>query len=222
MIVACPESLCRAENDARNERCSRCDTPLRGYVKLLNHRNHLFNQGLALARSGEFAPARDAFAAIVAWCPTDTEARNALALACFSQRDEPAARQHWQKVLEQSPNDKAAHAGLAALQVSETAPGPRQEQEQALEEAVVPMRVQAQPEPSQEDQENEVSAAPLMNQTVSEPSQEDLAAVPTQEQSEENAITVEHKTRKASSYRRRFSRLLSSFWYAFVSRRNSR
>ena len=115
MIIICPEILCRAENDARHERCRRCQTPLRGYVKLLNQHHRLFNQGLACARRGEYAQARDAFAAVVAWCPRDIDARNALALACFALHDWQAARAQWQKTLEQAPNDVLAHQGLECI-----------------------------------------------------------------------------------------------------------
>lgn len=112
MIITCPESSCRAENDARQERCLRCQTPLRGYVMLLNQHHHLFNQGLAYARRGEYALARDAFAAVVAWCPRDSEARNALALAYCALHDWQAARLQWQTTLEQSPGDALARQGL--------------------------------------------------------------------------------------------------------------
>jgi len=115
MIITCPESSCRAENDARQERCLRCQTPLRGYVKLLNHHHRLFNQGLACARRDEYAQARDAFAAVVAWCPRDIEARNALAMACFALRDWQAARLQWQKALELAPNDAIARQGLECI-----------------------------------------------------------------------------------------------------------
>ena len=115
MIIICPESLCHAENDARQERCLRCQTPLRGYVKLLNQHHRLFNEGLARARRGEYAQARDAFAAVVAWCPRDSEARNALALTCFALHDWQAARLQWQAVLEQAPNDALARQGLERM-----------------------------------------------------------------------------------------------------------
>jgi thioredoxin-like negative regulator of GroEL len=116
MIITCPESSCRAENDARHELCINCATPLRGYVKLLNYHHHLFNQGLALARSGAYTQARDKFSSVVEWCPKDIEARNALAMACFAMKDLELARFHWQKVLEQVPNDATARKGLDSLQ----------------------------------------------------------------------------------------------------------
>ncbi len=112
MIIICPESSCRAENDARQEQCTCAYSPLRGDVKLLNHHHHLFNQGLECARRGEYAQARDAFAAVVAWCPRDIEARNALAMACFALHDWQAARRQWLNALELAPNDAIALQGL--------------------------------------------------------------------------------------------------------------
>ena len=110
--ITCPESSCRAEIDAHLEQCTHCATPLRRYVKLLNQHHRLFNKGLECARREEYSQARDAFAAIVAWCPQDIEARNALAMACFALRDWHMARAQWQKVLELAPDDAIARQGL--------------------------------------------------------------------------------------------------------------
>src|SRR5579872_3754390 len=122
MIITCPESSCRAENDARRERCIRCETPLRSYVKLLNQHHHLFNQGLKFARSGDYTSARDAFAAVVAWCPRDIDARNALAMTCFALRDWQMARVQWEKTLEQAPGDTLACQGLERIPQVEERP----------------------------------------------------------------------------------------------------
>ena len=116
MKITCPESTCRAENDAHAGACEQCQTPLRGYAQLLTHPAHLFNKGLALAREKQYAQARDLFAAVVYWCPMDLEARNALAMACFVLKDQDQAWYHWEWVLAQSPADALALQGLAALQ----------------------------------------------------------------------------------------------------------
>ena len=115
MIITCPESSCRAENDALNMCCVRCETPLQSYVKLLNRQHQLFNRGLMLAIEKKYAQARDAFAAVVEWCPNDTEARSALAMACYALDDLEQARFHWNKVLLQSKNDLTASEGLIVI-----------------------------------------------------------------------------------------------------------
>ncbi len=115
MLIACPGVTCRAQNDARNEVCLRCQLPLQGYVQLLAHPNNLFNAGLDMARSNRLREARDLFAAVVYWCPKDVEARKALAMACFALSDQQEARKQWEYVLEQSPGDELAKQGVAAL-----------------------------------------------------------------------------------------------------------
>ena len=115
MGLTCPANLCRADNDIQAEVCVRCGTPLHGYARLSAYPALLFNQGLSAARTGNMAQARDAFAAVVYWCPLDQEARNALALACFALGDQTQARSHWERVLTRSPENEVATQGLAAL-----------------------------------------------------------------------------------------------------------
>src|SRR5260370_27484726 len=116
MKITCPESTCRAENDAHASACEQCQTPLRGYAQMLMHPARLFNKGLSKARENKFAQARELFAAVVYWCPMDLEARNALAMACYAQNDPDQARYHWEWILAQSPADTLAKQGLASLQ----------------------------------------------------------------------------------------------------------
>lgn len=116
MSIRCPESNCRFENEVSATECVRCNTPLQGYVRLLDHPAHLFNQGLTSARNGEFERARDLFAAVVYWCPKDLEARNALAMACLALHDLLEARRQWEMVLAQVPTDTIAKRGLHQLQ----------------------------------------------------------------------------------------------------------
>ena len=116
MLIVCPEATCRAQNEASNTKCIRCNAPLEAYVQLLTHPNHLFNQGLLMARSNKLGEARDLFAAVVYWCPNDLEARNALALVCFAQKDFTEAQKQWDKVLAQSSDDKLAKQGVEAVQ----------------------------------------------------------------------------------------------------------
>ncbi len=116
MKVVCPESSCRKENEASASECVRCGTPLQSYVQLLNHPAHLFNQGLGVARNGEFERARDLFAAVVYWCPKDLEARNALAMACLESRDLLEAKRQWELVLAQAPTDRLALRGLSQIE----------------------------------------------------------------------------------------------------------
>lgn len=123
MLIACPGVTCRAQNDARNEVCLRCQLPLQGYVQLLTHPNNLFNTGLDMAHANRLGEARDLFAAVVYWCPKDVEARKALAMACFALNDQHEARKQWEHVLEQSPDDELAQQGVAAL--SANAPHPQ-------------------------------------------------------------------------------------------------
>lgn len=110
--VHCPVALCRHENPHSAESCARCRTPLAGYARLRAHPAYLFNRGLAAAREARFATARDCFAAVVLWCPTDTDARNALALACLHLGDPAEARKQWTEVLRRRPDDPKATTWL--------------------------------------------------------------------------------------------------------------
>ena len=114
--IVCPESSCRAENEVHASECTQCGTPLQSYRRLRNHAAHLFNQGLASARNGEFEQARDLFAAVVYWHPKDLEARNALAMACLALGNLIEAKRQWQLVLEQAPADSLAQRGLNQLE----------------------------------------------------------------------------------------------------------
>ncbi len=114
-MLICPAAGCRTENDPAAPACVTCGTPLTGYVRLSVFPAKLFNQGLEAARHGKLAQARDCFAAVVAWCPLDLEARNALAQACYALGDTETATEHWQVVLSRSPKDALAVKGLRAL-----------------------------------------------------------------------------------------------------------
>ncbi|MBO0913165.1 tetratricopeptide repeat protein [Streptomyces laculatispora] len=115
MSVRCPVLLCREENAYGAEVCGGCRTPLSGYARLHIYPAYLFNQGLAAARAGRLAAARDCFAAVVHWCPGDTEARNALALAGLRLGDRSEAYRQWTEVLDRRPGDPKAAQGLARL-----------------------------------------------------------------------------------------------------------
>ncbi|WP_353944152.1 tetratricopeptide repeat protein [Streptomyces sp. HUAS MG91] len=119
VAVVCPIPRCRTHNDAAAESCGRCGTPLRAYVRLGAHTARLFNDGLAAARDGDFAAARDRFAAIVHWCPHDAEARSALGLACYELGDTAEARRQWQQTAARRPQDRTARAGLALLDTAD-------------------------------------------------------------------------------------------------------
>jgi len=119
--LTCPATRCRAENDATAEVCVRCQTPLRGYARLSAHAANLFDRGLAAGREGRLREARDLLAAVVHWCPTDLEARNAFALACLLQGDKDEARRSWEAVLARLPRDEVATKGMVLLQQP---PGP--------------------------------------------------------------------------------------------------
>ncbi|MYW68225.1 hypothetical protein GTY65_29725 [Streptomyces sp. SID8379] len=116
VAVVCPIPRCRAHNEATAESCRQCGTPLRAFVRLGTHTARLFNEGLAAARGGDFAAARDRFAAIVLWCPHDAEARSALGLACHELGDTAEARRQWQQAVARRPQDRTARAGLALLE----------------------------------------------------------------------------------------------------------
>lgn len=113
--MQCPIATCRAENILPAELCVRCGIPLQEYTRLLYYPARLFNAGLSAVREGHMQQARDSFAAVVQWYPRDSEARNALAMACFALHDWAEARQQWEIVLVQVPQDVIAQQGLAAL-----------------------------------------------------------------------------------------------------------
>jgi thioredoxin-like negative regulator of GroEL len=115
MKLPCPAQTCRSENDIENTTCVSCGIPLREYFRLYLYPAHLFNQGLKKAREGQFAQARDLFAAVVHWCPTDCQARNALAATCLELRDTQQARCQWEEVINLSSKDDFARQGLAVL-----------------------------------------------------------------------------------------------------------
>lgn len=115
MKLQCPISTCRADNDALNETCIRCGTPVREYFRLLTYPARLFNQGLQDAQAGHMTRARDLFAAVVNWCPRDREARSALGAACFALGDGEEAQRQWETVLRYAPSDAFATQGLAIL-----------------------------------------------------------------------------------------------------------
>ncbi|NIM12394.1 MAG: hypothetical protein GTO45_09795 [Candidatus Aminicenantes bacterium] len=116
MRLCCPVSNCQAENHMGAERCERCGIPLLGYTRLAIYPNILFNLGLSAARQGNMNRARDLFSAVVYWYPMDLEARNALALACFTLSDFEEARSQWGEVLEKKSTDLTAVKGLELLQ----------------------------------------------------------------------------------------------------------
>lgn len=115
MTIACPSTTCRFENAASAQSCERCSTPLAEYARLLAFPAQLFNLGLQAARDGNLTKARDLFSAVVCWCPFDIEAKNALALACFLLDDRGEAKRQWDRVIQASPNDVKATAGLLEL-----------------------------------------------------------------------------------------------------------
>ena len=116
--LTCPITTCRAENDIVAEVCIQCGTPLSAYRKLFMYPTQLFNKGLEVARQGQTKQARDLFAAVVYWCPKDREARNALALACYTLKDFVEARRHWENILTETPQDVIAKQGIKALEVA--------------------------------------------------------------------------------------------------------
>jgi TolA-binding protein len=115
LTVRCPLPRCGAENAFEAESCAGCGTPVRGYARLSAHASYLFNQGLAAARERRFTAAREHFAAVVHWCPADTEARNALALAAFELGDTDEARRQWERVRDRRPDDPLAGRGLSRI-----------------------------------------------------------------------------------------------------------
>ncbi|MFI6344676.1 hypothetical protein [Streptomyces sp. NPDC050560] len=166
--LACPLPRCRAVNDAAAETCRQCQTPLRAYARLRSHPARLFNEGLAAAREGRIGAARDRFAAIVHWCPHDTEARSALALACLLQSDPGEARHHWNLVLERRPSDAAALRGLAMLtRGPDPAPVPAR-----ADETAETGETEAAAEPVPEQPADDVRTNPADAQTDKEPEPE--------------------------------------------------
>jgi len=137
MLLTCPASRCRAENEPDGEVCVRCQTPLRSYSRLLAYSAALFNQGLAAARAGRLSQARDLFSAVMWWCPMDIDARNAFALACYQLGDKAEARRSWGKVLARSPSNEVALRGLAML---DRAAPPSLRQESARKRSQPPRR----------------------------------------------------------------------------------
>jgi tetratricopeptide (TPR) repeat protein len=114
--IVCPILACRAKNDVAADVCVECGTPLMAYRDLAILPAQLFNRGLVAARNGQIRHARDLFAAIVYWCPNDKEARNALAMACFTLKDYKEARSHWEKVLIHSSKDTIALQGMKEIE----------------------------------------------------------------------------------------------------------
>lgn len=113
--IVCPVADCGTENHAAADVCVGCLTLLTGYGRLTMHPQALFNQGLRAARAGDYATARECFAAVVLWQPHDLRTRNAYALACLDARDRRAARRAWEEVLARAPGDPLAVRGMAAL-----------------------------------------------------------------------------------------------------------
>ncbi|GAA1557070.1 hypothetical protein GCM10009678_45100 [Actinomadura kijaniata] len=113
--VRCPLPRCGADNPPDAEDCAGCGTPVRGHVRVTAHAARLFNEGLAAAREGRDAMARDRFAAVVAWFPADVEARNALALAALRLGDRREARRQWEAVRERRRGDGLAGRVLSLL-----------------------------------------------------------------------------------------------------------
>lgn len=113
--ISCPVPLCGTQNAFEAKDCAGCGIPLLGYARLHAYPAYLFNQGLAAARERRLAAARDCFAAVVHWDPDDTEARNALALACLQLEDPEEARRQWEAVRKDRPDDGKAVRGLSLL-----------------------------------------------------------------------------------------------------------
>jgi Flp pilus assembly protein TadD len=115
MKIVCPGGTCRTENEADAEVCVQCSLPLKTYSRMMIYPAQLFNEGLSQASKGNFARARDLFAAIVYWCPMDMEARNALAMSYVALGDEAGASLQWETLLEKSPADSLARQCLTLL-----------------------------------------------------------------------------------------------------------
>lgn len=157
MKLTCPQRSCRAENDARNEVCVNCQTPLQGYALLATYPDLLFNRGLSLARANHLTQARDLFAAVVYWCPNDVEARNALAMACFALGDRSQAQRQWERVLKDSPADALAKQGIGALELQAI---------QAFQEPQIPQQPAAQPIPARPQSTRQTGFFPKKNRLM--------------------------------------------------------
>ncbi|TDB91399.1 hypothetical protein E1264_01860 [Actinomadura sp. KC216] len=115
LVIRCPLPRCGAGNPFDADECEGCGAPVRGHARLSVYAAYLFNRGLAEARAGRLASARDHFAAVVHWCPADAEARNALALAGYRLGDVAEARRQWGLVCERYPDDPLARRGLSLV-----------------------------------------------------------------------------------------------------------
>jgi hypothetical protein len=124
VTVKCPFPRCGAENDYDAAECGRCGAPVRSYALLSGYSAHLFNRGLAAAREDRLAEAHGYFAAVVHWCPSDIEARNALALACHALGHSGEARDAWEEVLRRRPGDRLAGLGLTRREAGADPPPP--------------------------------------------------------------------------------------------------
>jgi|GEM_PF-3648556 len=113
--IVCPIPQCRKPNNLESETCQACGTPLREYARLVNHSARLFNNGLDAASDSRLDEAIESFAAVVHWCPSDLDARNALAQAYFESDNDRAARRHWDQVLERKSKNEIALKGLELL-----------------------------------------------------------------------------------------------------------
>lgn len=113
--IICPGIACSTLNDIKAETCVKCGLPLSEFTYLTFYPNKLFNMGLAAAKKNRISEARDLFASVVYWCPQDIEARNALAMTCYTLDDLVTARSHWEKVLEQSHLDSIALKGISSI-----------------------------------------------------------------------------------------------------------
>lgn len=130
--VRCPLPRCGAENPADADTCTGCGLPVLGHARLAGHASYLFNQGLSAAREGRFGAARECFAAVALWCPGDTEARNALALASYECGDSAEAYRQWNLVRARRPDDPLAARALANSALADSAAaGPAESPEAA-------------------------------------------------------------------------------------------
>ncbi|MFL5702031.1 MAG: tetratricopeptide repeat protein [Ktedonobacteraceae bacterium] len=57
----------------------------------------------------------DLFASVIHWCPSDKEARHALAMAHLALGNKADAQFQWETILKQFPDDTLARRGLLAL-----------------------------------------------------------------------------------------------------------
>jgi len=115
-MLTCPNPRCRSESALGSATCDCCGLPLEEVAALRGLHARLFNRGLEAAKAGKLGDARDLFSAVVEWCPHDSEARNALALAAFHLGDREAARRHWSAVAARAATNPMARTGLAVLE----------------------------------------------------------------------------------------------------------